>query len=94
MKTFNETQLIITIQEIASRLAKGKPVDVILLDFEKAFDKISHGRRLHKLGHYGVGNSTNRWIRSFLGGRKQTVLLEGLQSKEAEVPSGVPQVTD
>ena len=41
-------------------------------DFEKAFRKVSHGRLLTKLDHYGVRTSTNRWIRSFLGGWKQT----------------------
>ena len=84
-----ETQLIITIQEIASRLANDKQVDVILLDFENAFDKVSH-RRLRPLRAW---NNTNRWIRSFLEGRKQTVLLEGSRSKEAEILSGVPQGT-
>ena len=39
-----ETQLIVTIQEIASKLSKGEQVDVILLDFTKAFDKVPHSR--------------------------------------------------
>ena len=59
-----ETQLIVD-----SRPAKGKQVDVILLDFEKAFDNVSHGRLLYMLDHYGVRDSTctNRWIRYFPG---------------------------
>ena len=75
------------------RLAKSKQVDVILLDFEKAFDKVPHGRLLYKLDYYGVRNKTNRWIRSFLVQRKQKVLLEGTHSSEAEVLSGIPQCT-
>ena len=66
---------------LSCTVAKCKQDDVILLDFEKAFDKVTHGRRLYKLGYYGVRTSNNRWIRSSLGGRKQTALLEGLQSK-------------
>ena len=46
-----ETQLLTTIQEIASNTAKGKQVDVILLVFVKAFDKVPHVRLLHKLDH-------------------------------------------
>ena len=86
-----ETQLIGTVQEIASGLAKSKQVDVILLDFEKAFDKVAHGRLLYRLDYYGVRNKTNRWIKSFLGQRKLKGLLEGTHSSEAEVRSGVPR---
>ena len=66
---------------------------MILLDFEKAFDKVSHGRLLYKSDYYRVRNKTNRWIKSFLRQRKQKVLLEGTHSSEAEVLSGVPQGT-
>ena len=57
-----ETQLLTTIQEIASNTAKGKQVDVILLDFAKALDKVPHVRLLHKLDHYGVRGNMKRWI--------------------------------
>jgi len=57
-----ETQLLTTIQEIASNTAKGKQVDVILLDFAKPLDKVPHVRLLHKLDHYGVRGNTKRWI--------------------------------
>ena len=57
-----ETQLLTTIQEITSNTAKGKQVDVILLDFAKAFDKVSHLRLLHKLDHYDVRGNLKRWI--------------------------------
>ena len=49
-----ETQLIVTVQEIASRLSMGDQVDIILLDFEKAFDKVSHSRLLYKMDYYCV----------------------------------------
>jgi len=53
-----ESQLIITVQEIVKRLAKGSQVDIILLDFAKAFDKVPHARLLHKLSYYGVNHNT------------------------------------
>ena len=88
-----ETQLLTTIQEITSNTAKGKHVDVILLDVAKAFDKVSHVRLLHKLDHYGVRGNLKRWIQSFLSNRKQQVFLDGAKSKTADVLSGVPQGT-
>ena len=66
-----ETQLIVTVQEIASKLFKGEQVDVILLDFAKAFDKVPHSRLLYKLDYYGIRDQTNTWIKAFLSDRKQ-----------------------
>ena len=45
---------MVTAQEIVSRLPKDEQVAVILLDFEKAFDKVSHSRLLYKMDYYGV----------------------------------------
>jgi hypothetical protein len=46
-------------------LEKGSQVDIILLDFAKAFDKVPHQRLLHKLEYYGVNAKTKNWIKSF-----------------------------
>ena len=89
-----ESQLITTIQGIASRLRSGKDqVDVILLDFSKAFDKVPHQRLLYKLDFYGVRGENLQWVKSFLSSRKQRVLLDGKISDQADVFSGVPQGT-
>ena len=88
-----ETQLLITIDNIAKSVSQGKQVDLILLDFEKAFDKVPHGRLLHKLQHYGVRGQANNWVKSFLSDRKQQVVLEGVSSGKEDVVSGVPQGT-
>ena len=89
-----ETQLVTTIQGIASKLRTGRDqVDVILLDFAKAFDKVPHQRLLHKLNFYGVRDENLHWMESFLTNRKQRVLLDGKESSQADVISGVPQGT-
>ena len=88
-----ETQLIVTIQEIASRLSKGNQVDVILLNFEKTLDKVSRSRLLYKMDCYGVRCTAVSWIKAFLSNRKQEVVLEGSHSDRADVLSGVPQET-
>ena len=49
-----------------SKLERDSQVDITLLDFAKAFDKVPHHRLLHKLEYYGVNPKTNRWIRSIL----------------------------
>ena len=88
-----ETQLIMTINDLASGLDNSQQVDAILLDFSKAFDKVPHRRLELKLRHYGVRGKTLDWIRSFLSHRTQQVTLEGSSSNSVPVTSGVPQGT-
>ena len=68
-------------------------VDLVLLDFCKAFDAVPHCRLLSKLSSYGIHNQTDRWITSWLTNRKQWVTVSGVASKWVPVKSGVPQGT-
>ena len=86
-----ETQLTMLIEELHQNLQDGKQTDIILLDFSKAFDKVSHKKLIYKLHGYGIRGKTLRWIKSFLNGRSQSVVLEGDCSEEVPVTSGVPQ---
>lgn len=88
-----ETQLLLTTHDILSKRDQGKRVDVVILDFSKAFDTVPHKRLLGKLEQSGIEGETLNWIRSFLTGRKQTVVVDGEHSEEADVLSGVPQGT-
>ena len=88
-----ESQLLIAINEIAQTLDQGGQVDAVLLDFSKAFDKVSHSKLLQKLEHYGIRGSTQAWIRDFLRDRSQRVLVHGQSSASSAVTSGVPQGT-
>ena len=90
-KRSTESQLLVTVQEIVKRLATGSQVDIILLDFAKAFDKVPHSRLLHKLEYYEIDQATIKWIKSFLENRNQNVVLDGVKSSSAQVLSGVPQ---
>ena len=88
-----ESQLILTIQDLANGLNSGEQIDAILLDFSKAFDKVPHQRLLEKLQHYGIRGHLNDWVADFLRDRQQEVVLEGAHSSPTKVTSGVPQGT-
>ena len=88
-----ESQLILTLQDLASALEENEQIDAILLDFSKAFDKISHQRLAIKLHQYGIRGHLLKWIQSFLANRSQQVMVERHVSTPAPVTSGVPQGT-
>ena len=88
-----ETQLLYTYYDLI-QAKNSKPVqqvDMIILDMSKAFDKVSHPRLLAKCKAIGITGPVLSWIESWLGGRTQRVLLEGIGSNSAPVRSGVPQ---
>ena len=53
------------------------PVDVIYLDFQKAFDKVPHQRLILKLKSHGMGNCIINWIEQWLTDRRQRVVVDG-----------------
>ena len=48
-----------------------KHTNVIIMDFAKAFGKVSHRRLLYKLDYYGIRGSTHKWIASWLSERSK-----------------------
>ena len=87
------TQLISHIEQIYQALNNDEEVDVIYLDFAKAFDKVDHKVLMAKLQRYGIHGKALDWIREFLVGRQQTVVVEGHKSSFQPVKSRVPQGT-
>ena len=68
-----ETQLLLPVNDFAESFNNNVQTDAILLDFSKAFDKVSHHHLYHKLGHYGIQGNTLEWLKDFLTGRRQQV---------------------
>ena len=85
------SQLLAHYDHILELLEKGYNVDVIYLDFAKAFDKVDFGVTLQKLKHLGITGKLGRWIHCFLTPRTQTVLVNDARSTPSSVKSGVPQ---
>ena len=88
-----ESQLLITAHDFLKRLDLKEEVDVLVLDFSKAFDTVPHKRLLQKLEFYGIQGDILLWIRSFPTSRTQSVVVDGCRSREGAVLSGVPQGT-
>ena len=65
------------VEDLARNASKGKQADLILLDFSKAFDKVSHSKLIWKLHNYGIRSNVLNWIGAFLGDRSQRVFVAG-----------------
>ena len=86
-----ETQHVTLIEDLMWNCTAGSQTDLVLLDFSKTFDKVSHQKLLLKLHRYGIRGPTLKWIQAFLSDRTQTVVLENEKSNIIPVTSGVPQ---
>ena len=85
------SQLIAHYDHITRLLESGHNVDVIYIDFAKAFDKVDYLVTMKKLKGMGISGKLGRWIHAFLTNRKQAVVVNGTKSMPADVKSGVPQ---
>ena len=81
------TNLLCFLEEITKWVDDGSPVDVVYLDFQKAFDKVPHQRLLLKLKAHGICNDVITWIEK----KRQRVIVDGEISNWKSVLSGVPQ---
>jgi hypothetical protein len=85
------TNLLSCVNSWTKSIDEGVPVDVVYLDFAKAFDRVSHKKLLYKLDQIGVKGNINLWIADFLKDRKFFVRVGNEFSQSLPVTSGVPQ---
>ncbi|KAK4818935.1 hypothetical protein QYF61_022112 [Mycteria americana] len=84
------TNLISFYNKVTHLMDEGKAVDVVYLDLSKAFDTVFHSILLETLAAHGLDGCTLRWVKNWLHGWAQRVVVNGVYSSWWLVTSGVP----
>ena len=85
------TNLLHCMEEVTTILDNGDCADILYLDFAKAFYKVPHQRLLAKVKAFGIDGQILEWIKAWLSGRKQRVVLNGKHSEWIDVLCSVCQ---
>ena len=90
-KRSTTTNLLQCDEAISHYLNAAEPCDVILLDFARAFDKVSHHVQMSKLSSICISGKLLAWLRDFLNNRTQFLFYQGAISLPVDVESEMVQ---
>ncbi|PKU42894.1 rna-directed dna polymerase from mobile element jockey-like [Limosa lapponica baueri] len=79
------TNLIPFCNKVTPLVDEGKTIDILYLDFSKSFDTVTHSVLLEKLAAYDLDESTLRWVKNWLDGQSQRVVVNGAKSSWSQV---------
>ena len=85
------TDLIYFFEKITKPVDEGSRIDIIYLNFQKAFDSVQHQRLIIKLKSHGIGICILNWTEQWLSDRRQRVVVDGEVSNGKPILNGVPQ---
>ena len=85
------TNLLEYLDKLISMVDSGMDVDVVYLDFSKAFGKVPIRKLLKKCEGLGIRGKVLRWIEEWLTGRQQRVVINGKAPSWEDIKSGVVQ---
>ena len=83
------TNLLEFTEKVMNCLDESTPVDIIYLDFAKAFDKVSRKKLMKKVKNFGIKGDLFTWIENWLTGRKQCVVINGNSKMTTREPRGL-----
>ena len=85
------TNLLLAVDSWTKLMEAKHKVDVVYLDFAKAFDRVDHLILLNKVYSCGIRGDLYTWLQDYLHERSFNVRVHGTMSQPFPAPKGVPQ---
>jgi len=83
-----QTQLLTHFETIYETLLANERIDIVYLEFAKAFDKVNHTKLIAKVMKQTIRGLVRRWMKELITCRTQIEVANGNKSEESEVLSG------
>jgi len=85
------TNLLKLLETVNKCLDDGENIDIVFLDFTKAFDEVPDKKLIRKLECHGITGKLQAWIEAWISGQTQRTCMSGTKSSWRQATNGVPQ---